>query len=618
MCGIAGFCNFNDNYIKNKFKADEKLSILKKMREVISHRGDDQTGQFLRKNVGLSHTRLSIRDISKGIQPMIRTLNNEFAICYNGELYNADELRTDLQNKGYDFFTDCDTEVILFAYIHYKEACLDLLNGIFSFAIFDNEKNQLFLARDRLGVKPLFYTQKNNELIFGSEIKSLFSHPKIEPEINIDTFRQIFGILPAKIPNSGVFSGINELEAGYFAIFNHSGLHLNQYWELESHPHTDDYSHTVSNVSFLVRDSITRQMISDVPVCTFLSGGIDSCIVTAVATEFMQNKGQTLNTYSFDFVGNDKFFVSNSFQPERDLPYINNFLESFSTNHSFLECDEEQLVSLLKKSMIAKDLPSMTDIDASLLHFCKLVKEKNKVTLTGECADEIFGGYPWFYREDLLNGYGFPWSKNIETRSCLLQDNFAKKLDLQSFVANEYENALLKVPRLDGENEIEAKRREITFLNIKWFMQTLLDRMDRMSMQNGLEARVPFADHRIMEYVFNVPWHFKRKNDVEKSLLRDAFCDILPEKILHRKKSPYPKTYNPNFLRLLKENFSLILADKNSPIKEFIDVKKAKDFCHNCENINVPWFGQLMSAPQLIAYFIQINDWLNEYNPKFL
>ena len=399
-------------------------------------------------------------------------------------------------------------------------------------------------------------------------------------------------------------------------MYDASGLHFHQYWDLVSREHTDSYDQTVDTISFLLRDSITRQMISDVPVCSFLSGGIDSSIVTAIAAGILSNNGSQLNTFSFDFSGNDQYFTSNSFQPERDRPYVDIMLSHLDVHHSYLLCDEEHLVHLLWDAMRAKDLPGMADVDASLLYFCSLVKQNNKVALTGECADEIFGGYPWFYRADLLEGYGFPWSKNLVVRQCLLQDSFIKKLDLEHYVQDRYETSLRQVPRLDGEDPTEAKRREITYLNIKWFMQTLLDRMDRTSMHSGLEARVPFADHRIVEYAFNIPWEMKRKNGVEKSILRDAFRDVLPPELLYRKKSPYPKTYNPNYERLLHERLRSILADPNAPIHAFIDTNKTKRFLEEPSEYGKPWFGQLMAAPQLVAYTIQINDWLEAYHPQ--
>lgn len=613
MCGIVGFCNFNENYLSEK---EKYTNILKNMHTSLRRRGEDASGEYIEKYVGLGHARLSIRDLSEnGTQPITAKINdNAYTISYNGEIYNTEELKKELLEKGYVFQTDTDTEVILYLFIEYKEKCVNMLNGIFSFVIFDKKEELLYLFRDRVGVKPLFYTLKNNTLVFGSEIKALFQFPLIKPEVDIDSFRQILGIGPARTSGNGVFKNINEIKSGHYAIFNKSGFKEIKYWDLVSKEHTDSYDKTVEKVHYLVKDSIEKQLVSDVPVCTFLSGGIDSSIVTAVSSKFLEKHNKKLNTFSFDFKENDIYFKSNSFQPERDKPYVDIMLNHYDLNHNYLECDEADLVKLLYNAVDAKDLPGMADVDASMLYFCSLVKKHNKVALTGECADEIFGGYPWFYREDLLNSDTFPWSKNIETRNALLNDSVKSKLNLEEYSIENYKNSVKNTPYLLGENKEENKRREIAYLNIKWFMQTLLDRMDRTSMYSGLEARVPFADHRIIEYLWNVPWHMKYQNGVEKALLREAMKEYLPIELLNRKKSPYPKTYNPNYEKLLSEELTKIVNNPSSPVLPLLNKNLVLDFIKSPSDYGKPWFGQLMAGPQMIAYLIQLNYWLEKYN----
>ena len=613
MCGIAGFCNFNENYLLEK---EKYIDILKDMHNSLKKRGEDASGEYIEKYVGLAHARLSIRDLSEnGTQPIsVKINNNEYTISYNGEIYNTDELKKDLLEKGYTFKTDTDTEVILYLFIEYREKCVSMLNGIFAFAIFDRNEELLFLFRDRVGIKPLFYTIKNNTLVFGSEIKALFKFPTIKPEADIDSFRQILGIGPARTGGNGVFKNINEIKSGHYAVFNKAGFKEIKYWDLISKEHLDNYKTTVETVHFLVKDSIERQLVSDVAVCTFLSGGIDSSIVTAVSANFLKKHNKKLNTFSFDFKENDIYFKSNSFQPERDKPYVDIMLKHYDLNHNYLECNEEDLVKLLYKAVDAKDLPGMADIDASMLYFCSLVKKHNKVALTGECADEIFGGYPWFYREDLLNSNTFPWSKNIETRTELLNNTIKEKLNLTEYSIENYKSSVKNTPYLLGENEEQNKRREVAYLNIKWFMQTLLDRMDRTSMYSGLEARVPFADHRIIEYLWNVPWDMKYQNGVEKALLRDAMKDYLPIELLNRKKSPYPKTYNPNYEKLLSKELSKIINNDKSSILPLLNKELVLKFIKSPADYGKPWFGQLMAGPQMMAYLIQINYWLEKYN----
>lgn len=613
MCGIAGFCNFQENFLREK---NRWRHVLVGMRDAIAHRGPDQTGEYLRQTVGLSHTRLSIRDLSGGAQPLLRKAHGaEYVIVYNGEVYNTQELTAALVQRGYQFETTSDTEVVLYAYMEYGREFVTMLNGIFAFAIWDGARQVLLLYRDRLGVKPLFYTVKGDTLVFGSEPKALFRHPLVTPDADVDSFREIFGIGPARTPGCGVFRDLCELRPGYCAEFSREGFTQFAYWTLQAKEHTDTYSETVEKTAWLLRDSIRRQMVSDVPVCSFLSGGIDSSVVTAMASNFLEKQGGQLNTFSFDFTHNAESFRPNAFQPTRDRPYVDQVLSLYPLHHTYLECDEATLVELLPRAVWMKDLPGMTDVDASLLYFCGQVRQYNKVALTGECADEIFGGYPWFYRPALLNADGFPWSFDLSARTALLNQETIDRLDLEGYVRSRYESSLREVPHLPGENPEERRRREVAYLNLRWFMQTLLDRMDRTSMAWGLEARVPFADHRIVEYLYNVPWEMKYQNGMEKALLRDACKDLLPPELLWRKKSPYPKPYSPRYEQLLIRQFQEeVLEDHDAPVLQFVDVQKAQRFLAAPKDYGKPWFGQLMAGPQMIAYLLQVNEWMKRYH----
>lgn len=612
MCGIAGFCSFDMDYTSNQYYWH---SILVKMREEISHRGKDDTGEYLKKNVGLSQTRLTIRDLFNGNQPMTRVINeNEYTIVYNGEIYNMEPLKADLISKGYSFETTTDTEVILYAYIEYGIDSVKKLNGIFAYAIWDDRDKKLYLFRDRCGIKPLFYSLKRNTIVFGSEIKSLFKHPKVSPEIDNNSLREIFGIGPARTEGNGVFKGVFEIKYGHYGVYDINGFKEYPYWSLKSEEYTKSYEEAVDDVRYLVTSAIEYQMVSDVPVCSFLSGGLDSCIVTAVAANYLAKKGKTFNTFSFDFKDNNKYFVSNSFQPEQDRPYVDIMLNNFNVNHTYLECSNEELADYLYLSVDAKDLPGMADVDASMLYFCKLVKEHNKVTLTGECADEIFGGYPWFHREEFINADTFPWSVNYNVRNSVLNDDAVTQLDLKGYIDKQYKHSISQVPILEGEDTLRKRQREISFLNLKWFMTTLLDRMDRASMYSGLEARVPYADHRIIEYMWNVPWEYKCPNGITKGLLRDSAKNLLPEEIVYRKKSPYPKTYNPNYEKILKERIAEIMSDNNAPILPILNKQEVNTILNSTSDYGKPWFGQLMATPQLLAYIIQVNYWLKKFD----
>ncbi len=614
MCGIAGFCNFHENYTA---KTPECYGILNRMKDKIKRRGPDDNGLYLTEHAGLAHARLSIIDLANGRQPMSKVIGNKmYTIIYNGELYNTAELKTDLERKGWEFRTTSDTEVILLGIIEYGNEFVKQLNGIFAFAIWDDSQQTISIFRDRLGIKPLFYTIVNETLVFGSELKVLFEYPDCKPVVDKQGLCEIFGLGPAKTYGSGVFKNCFEVLPGYYNVYTKDGLKAFKYWELTSVPHTDSYDETIEKTAFLVKDSIKRQMISDIPICTFLSGGIDSSIVTAVCAGELAKLGERLNTFSFDFDGNDEFFKANSFQPSRDRPYVDLMVNHLNTNHTYLECDNMKLADYLYDSVDAKDLPGMADVDSSLLYFCSEVKKYNKVTLTGECADEIFGGYPWFHSQEAFDAHTFPWSRNVEPRKQLLKEELLQELNLEEYILSSYEKSVKETPKLEGESVLEARRREIAYLNVKWFMITLLDRMDRTSMYSGLEARVPLADHRILEYVWNVPWDIKCRDGVVKHLLRESARGLLPEEILTRKKSPYPKTYNPHYEKLLSDRLLAVVEDPGSPINALADIVKVKNFMNTPSDYGKPWFGQLMAGPQMLAYMLQVNYWLEKYQIK--
>ena len=607
MCGISGFYNPYMNFLKDE---TYHRHILKTMNTTIKHRGPDDSDTFLSKDCGLSHVRLSIIDLISGHQPMVKYLDKTrtVAICYNGEIYNMHKLKSELTC---DFNTESDTEVILNGYITEGIDYIKKLNGIFAFAIYDS-KFGLYIVRDRLGVKPLFYTEKDNDIIFSSEIKGIFAYPLIKPVINTKSLQSVFGLGPAKKQGNGVFENIREVLPGHYLHIDKGGVEDIVYWQLISNRHEDSLEETIDKTAFLIEDSIKMQMLSDIPVCSFLSGGIDSSIISAICSKDALSKGCSLATYSFDFKENNIYFTSNNFQPSEDYPYVNIMKEHIKSKHTYLECSYDDLYELLFTAVKARDLPCMTDVESSLLYFCGLVSKNHKVALTGECADEIFGGYPWFYREDLLYADTFPWAIDLSPRTLLLKDEVKETLNIPEYVTRIYEQSISMTPILVGESLEDAKRREISYLNLTWFMTTLLDRMDRTSMYNGIEARVPFADHRIVEYLWNVPWSMKYLDNKEKGLLRAATkkLNILPDEVLYRKKSPYPKTYHPKYDELLITNFKEIINSPNEPINQLLDKNKALSFVDTKMNYSKPWYGQLMAGPQLIAYMLQVNYWM--------
>ena len=611
MCGFVGFANLKENI-------SSKTNIYN-MNESISKRGPDEDGYYYEEHVCLGHKRLIVVDPDGGKQPMSAMKDgNLYTIVYNGQLYNTKELRSELEENGFTFDSYSDTEVLLKSFIFWKYDVVKKLNGIFSFAIWDSKKNELFLARDHFGVKPLFYTIYNNTIVFASEIKALFKYPGIEAKLDEQSIAELFGIGPARTAGLGIFKNIYEIKPAHFGIFNESGLHIERYWKLESKIHTDSLGKTCDNVRFLLEDSISRQLVSDVPLCTFLSGGLDSSIITLYASKYCKKHNlPPLNTYSVDYVDNDKNFVKTDFQPNSDNYYINLMTEKLNTNHHTVVLDTPELASALEDAMIARDFPGMADVDSSLLLFCKNVKQDATVSLTGECADEIFGGYPWFFRADALNSNTFPWSIAITERQNLLNPQIASKVNLKNYIDYRYQESLDEVDILDEDSMETAEKRRISHLTLNWFMQTLLDRSDRMAMYNGFELRVPFCDYRLAEYVWNIPWEMKALHGREKGLLRYIMKDLLPEEIVDRKKSPYPKTWNPTYLATVKDMLTKIMNHSNAPINNLLNRNYILKILEtDGKAFTRPWFGQLMTGPQLMAYLCQVNMWLERYNPS--
>ena len=613
MCGIAGFVNFRENYDAQHKKW---RTVLHDMNRVQKHRGPDEDGILQKPNCGLAHVRLSILDPACGQQPMTRMEGGrQCSIVYNGEIYNMKELKRRLEGEGIFFETNSDTEVILQGYMHHGTKFFRKLNGIFAFAIWDELKKELVLVRDRAGVKPLFYAMQGDTLVFASEMKALFAYPGLEPKLDRESLCEIFGLGPAKTYGKGVFHNVFEVLPGYFYTYERERGHLEKhcYWQLVSRPHEESWDETVEHTRCLITDAVKLQLLSDVPISTFLSGGVDSSLVTAIAVEELKKQGKVLNTISFDFKDNDVNFQANAFQPSQDRPWVEKMAEYCGTNHRYLECKNAELYEYLFYAVDARDLPCMADVESSMLYFCQKVVNYNKVTLTGECADEIFGGYPWFHKKECFEADCFPWSMDFGTRTMLLKDEVLKELPLEEYAKEAYRSTVAQTPVLEGENPTERRRREISYLNLKWFMATLLDRMDRTSMYTGLEARVPFADHRIIEYLWNVPWEMKCHDGVVKGLLRQAGEGYLPKEVLWRKKSPYPKTYDPEYESLLQWQIQRVLEKDSEPLNRLIDKEKVKRYLATPKDYGRPFYGQLMAGPQLLAWLLQVNYWLKTY-----
>lgn len=601
MCAIAGILGLPFD-----------SQILDRLLCTMLHRGPDGTGSYMERECCLLHSRLAIIDPEGGAQPMcLQWGQEEYVITYNGELYNTQEIKDTLRAAGHEFITNSDTEVILHAYAQWQEKCVERFNGIFAFGVWEKRRKRLFLARDRMGVKPLFYTRISDGFLFSSEIKTLLTYPGVPSVLNSEGAAQVLLLGPGKIPGSGVFSNIAELMPGCCGYYCHGKWQWWRYWQLKDREHTDSFDETVECVRYLVTDAIQRQMVSDVPLGTFLSGGLDSSLISAVCANALAERGEVLNTFSVDYKNNDQYFVPGKFQPNSDNSYIHLMQQAITSQHHWTVLTPEELIEELENATIARDLPGMADVDFSLLAFSRQIRKEVKMALSGECADEIFGGYPWYRDPEVRDFNGFPWAQNTALRAEFLNPDIAQKTDPESFVHALYSETINGCDILPGISAQERRMKQMVNLNQVWFMQTLLDRKDRMSMACGLEVRVPFCDYRIAEYLYGVPWEFKDYKNKEKGLLRCAMEGILPMEILWRKKSPYPKTHDPKYMQIVSDQLKRLLERNDAPIYGLVDrnaLLRLLDSEHPW-----PWYGQLMKQPQTIAYMLQINFWLEHY-----
>lgn len=615
MCGIAGQVGRDPRTIQGRYAA------YCAMQQTLARRGPDQRGMFISGRAALIHARLAVVDLENGLQPMQLDWQGEtYVLVYNGELYNTPELRAALLHRGHRFTGHSDTEVLLHAFAEWGESCTAMCNGIFAFAVWQVNAGRLFLARDRCGVKPLFYTLTEQSLIFGSEIKTLLAHPAVPPRVDAAGLAEVLLLGPGRTPGCGVFCGVEELLPGQYAIYeaDTARMTLHTYWRLEDHEHPDDFAATTRKVRDLVTDAIERQLVSDVPVATFLSGGLDSSLISAIADANFTAHGRQLQTFSVGYRDNRKYFHATKFQPGADAPYIRKMNEFLHARHHWITLDTPELVPALYAAVDARDLPGMADVDASLLLFCRQIKPHATVALSGECADEIFGGYPWYRDPAVREKYGFPWAQSTAYRASFLKPGVLGSIDPAAFVDARYRQTLAETSVRPGLSAEEQRMRQMMNLNFKWFMQTLLDRKDRMSMYSGLEVRVPFCDYRIAEYLYSVPWEYKDYRNQEKGLLREAMRGVLPDEVLWRRKSPYPKTWNPSYLAAVTAELRGVLADPAAPILRIIKADALENLLASGADNPIPWYGQLMTTPQTIAWFVQLNYWLEKYKVELV
>ena len=474
MCGIAGeICP----------KGGVTGEYAHAAQDAMRRRGPDQNGLYLSDSAVLIHTRLCVVDIENGRQPMsCLSDGNRYVIVYNGELYNTAEVRAELLEHGCEFKGHSDTEVVLKAYTVFGSDCVNKFNGIFAFAVWDEKKRRLFFARDRIGVKPFFYCVKDGKFIFSSEIKGILAQTNEQPQIDVQGVMEIMLIGPGRTPGYGVFKGVEELKPAHCGFYDDDGLRIYRYWSLKDREHTESFAQTAEHVRYLVTDAIKRQLISDVPIGTFLSGGLDSSLISSVASRVMKERGQRLQTFTINYKDNDKYFQATKFQPNSDSDFVGQMVAYLGSDSHMIEIDTPALVQALFNAVDARDLPGMADVDSSLLLFCDEIKKHVTVALSGECADEIFGGYPWFRDPTVRAVNGFPWAQSTAYRAEFIRPEFTRQIDPNDYVQDKYLATVRATDKREGLSPLESRMKEMVNLNHHWFMQTLLD--DKVTKEN--------------------------------------------------------------------------------------------------------------------------------------
>ncbi|MGW2190338.1 asparagine synthase (glutamine-hydrolyzing) [Streptomyces sp. NPDC001667] len=579
MCGITGWFACDRD-----LTGGEERAVLAGMTRTMACRGPDDEGYWVGGHAALGHRRLAVIDIPGGRQPMSaveegRTLA---VITLSGEVYNYRELRSELQALGHRFRTASDTEVALRAYLAWGKDCAVRLNGMYAFAVWDPIRWQLLLVRDRLGVKPLYYSHTPSGLLFASEPKALLAHPAVEPTVSIDGLREMLALV--KSPGHAVYSGMREVRPGHTVTVTPQGPAEERYWSLEARQHTDSPEATVTTVRSLLEQAVTRQLGADVPVCALLSGGLDSSAVTALAACRSGQRGERMRSFAVSFAHHERDFAADPMRVEPDQPFASLLARHVGTDHTDVTLDAASLTDRENRraALRARDLPSgLGDFDTSAFLLFKAVREHSTVALSGEAADELFGGYFWFHDPRTVGAPTFSWLAAIGTyaqdgfgdapmATRFLHPGLVDQLALPCYRDACYREALAEVPHPDGVHGHERRMREVGYLHLSRFLQLLLDRKDRMSMAAGLEVRVPFCDHELFQYVFNVPWRTKTFDGREKSLLRAAIRDLLPDPILQRPKNPYPLVQDPAYFLALRTQLQEVAHAPNAPVRELL------------------------------------------------
>ncbi|MEQ0558739.1 asparagine synthase (glutamine-hydrolyzing) [Amycolatopsis sp. NEAU-NG30] len=609
MCGIAGWVSYDADLTRRQ-------DVVDAMTGTMACRGPDDSGTWVRTHVALGHRRLAIIDLPGGRQPMtVSTPNGDIAMVYSGEAYNFTELKEELTKLGHTWETDSDTEVVLHGYLQWGDAVVDHLNGMYAFAIWDERDDRLVMIRDRMGIKPFYYYPTADGVLFGSEPKAILANPLAARVVDTDGLRELMAF--TKRPGWSLWKGMEEVRPGTIVTVSREGVRTRTYWKLDAKQHTDDQETTVARVRELMTDIVNRQLVADVPRCVLLSGGLDSSAVTGLAAARLAEQGEQLRTFSVDFFGQEENFKPDEMRDTADSPFVRDVAALVGSAHKDVVLNPAELTDpeVRRAVLRARDIPAgLGDMDTSLYLLFKAIRGESTVALSGESADEVFGGYRWFFDEASVNADTFPWiafrSAMMSERTSLYTPELMAKMDLDSYLRDEYRSAVASVEHLDGESPVEARMRTICHLHLTRFVRMLLDRKDRASMAVGLEVRVPFCDHRLVEYVYNTPWSLKTFDGREKSLLRHATKHVLPESVAQRVKSPYPSTQDPGYAAALQQQVKEVLAEPGHSVFGLVD----RSWAHRVSEVDPATMDP--AARVGLDRLLDLYHWIEMYSPE--
>lgn len=609
MCGITG-------WLGRSLDRSAREAVVRSMTGTLAQRGPDAQGIWVDDDIAIGHSRLSVIDLAGGGQPMVRfgKADEPVVVTFNGEIYNYVELRTELRALGWSFDTASDTEVLLVAYLHWGADFVTRINGMYGFAIWDARIRELLMARDRFGIKPLYYAHIGEELLFGSEPKALLAHPGFAAELDREGLAELMAVPRARTPGHGTFRGLREVKPGHVLTANRSGVRERRYWGLTAGEHLGDFAASTRDVHELLQHIVAHEVVADVPVGSLLSGGIDSSAITAMAARHL---GDSLTSYSVS-PPSGRTATEDVWRTSTDGPYAKLVADHLGIKHSVTDVSVDSLIASYDVGLRARDLPGWGDLDGTMHQLFQSVRQDCVVALSGEAADEMFGGYLWQNDPDFVGHPSFPWMYGRRQPEFLLRDELRELIEPARYEADRYHEALQEVPTLSGEDAVRRRQRQVFYLGVTRWLTALLERQDRMSMAVGLEVRVPFADHRLAEYLFNVPDEIKARDGVVKALLRQASVGLLPSQIIDRPKSAYPASRNSEYVARMREAVLHLLSEPTAPLFDVLDRGKVRRAVESDRLDGLP--GPITASTPAIglSYLLELNQWFVRYGVRLV